>query len=101
MGKPGPQPRSITQLACGSVFAHFLTSFTPIAIARVLLLPRRARNSPETASYPLDRSIRWSIGPVPSGVVNWRRIAIALIVLGILSGMAFHEKAGRSQVDSF
>jgi hypothetical protein len=29
MGKPGPQPRSITLLTRGSVFAHFRTSFTP------------------------------------------------------------------------
>src|ERR1700734_1384845 len=57
MGKPGPQPKSITLLPGGSVFAHFRTSFTPIAVERVLLLPRRARNSSETDSYPLDRSI--------------------------------------------
>src|SRR5215469_18207366 len=58
MGKPGPQPRSMTLLPGGSVLAHFRTSFTPIPIDRVLLLPRRERNSRETASYPLDRSIR-------------------------------------------
>ena len=58
--KPGPQPRSATLLPRGSVFAHFRTSFTPIAMDRVLLLPRRASNCSETASYPLDRSIdRW------------------------------------------
>jgi hypothetical protein len=55
MGKPGPQPRSITLLPRGSVFAHFRTSFTPIAIDRLLLFPRRARNSSETAPYPFDR----------------------------------------------
>jgi hypothetical protein len=57
MGTPGPQPRSITLLRCGSVFAHLRTAFTPIAFERVRLLPRRARNSADTASYPLDRSV--------------------------------------------
>ena len=55
--KAGPQPRSMTLLPGGSVLAHFRTSFTPIAVDGVLLLPRCARNSAETAPYPLDRSI--------------------------------------------
>ena len=56
MGKPGPQPRSITLLPRGNVLAHFRTSFTPIPVDRILL-PRCTRNSFATASYPLDRSI--------------------------------------------
>src|ERR1700691_2197880 len=56
MGKPGPQPKSMTLPPRGSVLAQFRTSFTPIPVDRILL-PRRARNSSATASYPLDRSI--------------------------------------------
>lgn len=56
MGRPCPQPGSITLLPRGSPFCPH-TSFAPISLERVLPLPRRARNSSETESYPLDRSI--------------------------------------------
>lgn len=54
MGKPGPQPRSITEAPHGSVRAHCRTSFTPMPVKRPL--PRRSRNSWATPSYPFDRS---------------------------------------------
>jgi hypothetical protein len=50
MGKPGPQPRSITLLPCDSAFAHRRTSGTPMASAWVLRLPRIASHWAEIAS---------------------------------------------------
>src|SRR5258706_14559264 len=55
MGKRGLHPRSITAAPRGSVRAHFRTAFTPTPVERPL--PRRAKNSTETSSYPFDRSI--------------------------------------------
>ena len=55
IGNPGPQPRSITAAPQGSDRPHFLTAFTPMPVERPL--PRQARNSAATPSYPFDRSI--------------------------------------------
>jgi hypothetical protein len=55
MGKPGPQPRSITAAPPGTVRAHSRTACTSIPVERPL--PRRARNSTATPSYAFDRSI--------------------------------------------
>jgi hypothetical protein len=55
MGKPGPQPRSITAAPLGNVRAHSRTACTPTPVERPL--PRRARNCAATPSYPFDHSI--------------------------------------------
>ena len=54
IGKPDPQPRSMTEARRGSVRAQLRTAFTPIPAERAL--PRPARNSTATLSYPFDRS---------------------------------------------
>ena len=68
MGKPGPQPRSMTLLPCDSVLAHFRTSFTPMAVDRVPLLP-----DPQETLARLLR-IHWidpfADGSKPSNVCN-------------------------------
>src|SRR5215216_2193660 len=55
MGRPVPQPKSMTAALRGSVRAQLRTSRVPTAVDGAR--PRPARNSAATPSYPLDRSI--------------------------------------------
>src|SRR5215831_14987420 len=57
MGNPAPQPKSRTVAPRIRVRAHSRTGFTPMPLERVGALPRFARNSAATPSYPLDRSV--------------------------------------------
>jgi len=71
-GKPGPQPRSITAAPLGNVRAHCRTASTPTPVERPL--PRRARYSTATPSYPFDRSILDSL--YQSGLLVGRMLTI-------------------------
>src|SRR6266700_27965 len=55
MGRPDPQPKSITVAPGGSVRAQSRTALAPMAVEGAR--PRPARNSTATPSYPLDRSV--------------------------------------------